>query len=271
MFANADERAQTQTNADFRLSEKGPKTQVNARKREQTNANASKRKIKELQPLSRTPFSGVYNDTNLRKILAPIKIKSALPPPPQKKPKTQNTPPPKRGILWTWFFLQNGRFFFLQASIKLAQPFPAQELRTEILWTRGFSDNPSTKNLRRGPKGASHKKFQAAPKKRACFLGPLALRNKGKNDLLRAPPLCFEFEEGAAWNFHGLRHSLPSTRNQRKTKAQQLKGKIVSAPFSHLLHTFPHLFLNFSPRTSLKSRAFFFKKKRRKRRNHFAR
>ena len=34
----------------------------------------------------------------VRKILAPIKIKSAPPP-----PQTQNTPPPlKRGILWTW-------------------------------------------------------------------------------------------------------------------------------------------------------------------------
>ena len=37
----------------------------------------------------------------IRKILAPIKI----PPPPQ----TQNTPPLKRGILWTWVFLQKER------------------------------------------------------------------------------------------------------------------------------------------------------------------
>ena len=49
---------QTQTNADFRLSEKGPKTQVNERKREQTQTNANKRKIKELHPLLRTPFYG---------------------------------------------------------------------------------------------------------------------------------------------------------------------------------------------------------------------
>ena len=34
-----NERAQTQTNADFRLSEKGPKTQVNASKRRQTRTN----------------------------------------------------------------------------------------------------------------------------------------------------------------------------------------------------------------------------------------
>ena len=37
----------------------------------------------------------------LRKVPAPIKTKSALPPPPPNpKPKT----PPKRGILWTWRF-----------------------------------------------------------------------------------------------------------------------------------------------------------------------
>ena len=44
--------------------------------------------------------------TIIRKIRAPIKIKSALPPP---KPKI---PPPKtRGILRTWFFLQKERIF----------------------------------------------------------------------------------------------------------------------------------------------------------------
>ena len=42
----------------------------------------------------------------LRKIRAPIKIKSALPPPPPPK-KT----PQKRGILRTWFFLQKERIF----------------------------------------------------------------------------------------------------------------------------------------------------------------
>ena len=42
-----------------------------------------------------------------RKICAPIKIKSALPPP----KKTQIPPPLKRGILWTLFFLQNERIF----------------------------------------------------------------------------------------------------------------------------------------------------------------
>ena len=36
------------------------------------------------------------------------KNKICTSPPPQ---KTQNTPPPKRGILWTGFFLQNGRIF----------------------------------------------------------------------------------------------------------------------------------------------------------------
>ena len=62
-----------------------------------------------------------------RKILAPIKIKSALSPPP---PQTQNTPPLKRGILWTLVFPAERAHFF-QAPIKLAQPFPAPELQTK--------------------------------------------------------------------------------------------------------------------------------------------
>ena len=42
---------------------------------------------------------------NVRKIRAPIKIKSALPPPPPKNP------PKKKGILRTWLFLQKERIF----------------------------------------------------------------------------------------------------------------------------------------------------------------
>ena len=52
---------------------------------------------------------GHVGTPKIRKILAPIKkIKKRSPP-----PQTQNTPPPplKRGILWTWLFLQNGRIF----------------------------------------------------------------------------------------------------------------------------------------------------------------
>ena len=45
----------------------------------------------------------------IRKILAPIKIKSALPPPP-KNPTPP--PPPKRGILWTWRFFCRKKSFF---------------------------------------------------------------------------------------------------------------------------------------------------------------
>ena len=67
-----------------------------------------------------------------RKILAPIKIKSALPPPPPQ------TPPPSK----TRNFMDMGfpaeRTHFFQVSIKLAQPFPAPELRTRILRTRGL-------------------------------------------------------------------------------------------------------------------------------------
>ena len=74
------------------------------------------------------------NSLFFRKIRAPIKIKSALPPPP--KPKIP--PPPKRGILWTWVSPAERTQFF-QASIKLAHPFPAPELRTRILRTlKGF-------------------------------------------------------------------------------------------------------------------------------------
>ena len=71
---------------------------------------------------------------NIRKIRAPIKIKSALPPPPPQNPKY---PPPKtRNFMDTGFPAERTHFF--QVSIKLVRPFPAPELRTRILWTRGF-------------------------------------------------------------------------------------------------------------------------------------
>ena len=54
---------------------------------------------------------------------------------PQKKPKIP--PPPKtRNFMDTGFPAERTQFF--QVSIKLAQPFPAPELRTRILRTRGF-------------------------------------------------------------------------------------------------------------------------------------
>ena len=51
-FANA----QTQTNADVRLSEKGPKTQVNVHKHEQTQATADKREQLQNQRIT-PPFT----------------------------------------------------------------------------------------------------------------------------------------------------------------------------------------------------------------------
>ena len=51
-------------------------------------------------PPSRTPPSRI----SVRKIRAPIKIKSAPPPPPKNHP-------PKKGNLRTWFFLQKERIF----------------------------------------------------------------------------------------------------------------------------------------------------------------
>ena len=68
-----------------------------------------------------------------RIIYAPIKIKSALPPPP--KPKIPPTPK-TRDFMDTGFSCRKNAFF--RASIKLARPFPAPELRTKILRTRGF-------------------------------------------------------------------------------------------------------------------------------------
>ena len=62
-------------------------------------------------PVSRDtarPYRAIPRD-HLRKILAPIKIKSALPPP-KKKPKIPS-PPQNEEFLWTWFFLQNGHIF----------------------------------------------------------------------------------------------------------------------------------------------------------------
>ena len=63
-----------------------------------------------------------------RKIRAPIKIKSALPP--------QKSPPQKGEFYGHGFSCRKNAFF--QVSIKLAHPFPAPELRTRILRTRGF-------------------------------------------------------------------------------------------------------------------------------------
>ena len=57
MQMNANKRTQTQTIADFRLCEMGPKTQTNAHKRKQMQTHANKRNIEELHPLLRTPFT----------------------------------------------------------------------------------------------------------------------------------------------------------------------------------------------------------------------
>ena len=71
---------------------------------------------------------------NCRKIPAPIEIKSALPTPAQ-KPKIP--PPLKRGVLWAWGFPAERKQKF-QAPIKLVQPFPALELRTNIFTDTGL-------------------------------------------------------------------------------------------------------------------------------------
>ena len=60
------------------------------------------------------------------------KNKIGTPPPPN-----PNTPPPKTRNFMDMAFPAEQTHFF-QASIKLVQPFPAPELRTRILRTRGF-------------------------------------------------------------------------------------------------------------------------------------
>ena len=73
-------------------------------------------------------FSSVFD----QKILAPIKIESALPPPP--KPKIP--PPPKNEEFYGHGGFAAERTQFFQVPIKLAQPFPAPG--QSILRTRGF-------------------------------------------------------------------------------------------------------------------------------------
>ena len=73
----------------------------------------------------------------------------------------------------------------------------AKDLRWPIRTKRfvGFVRLPpfraKAQGLRRGPSGASHEKFHAAPsKKEARFLeGPLSLRTQGKMTFLEAPLL----------------------------------------------------------------------------------
>ena len=53
-------------------------------------------------------------------------------------PKPKIPPPPKNEEFYGHGFSCRTDVFFFQASIKLAQPFPAPELRTQILRTQGF-------------------------------------------------------------------------------------------------------------------------------------
>ena len=68
----------------------------------------------------------IIQKSSFGKIIAPIKIKSALLPPPQ-NPKS---PPKARNFMGMGFSCRKNAFF--QAPIKLAQLFPAPELRTNI-------------------------------------------------------------------------------------------------------------------------------------------
>ena len=83
----------------------------------------------------------------LRKIRAPIKIKSALPP----------TPPKKGEFYGHGFYCRKNAFF--QVSIKLAHPLPAPELRTRILRTRGFFWISSAKKIASEPRFLLRRKW----------------------------------------------------------------------------------------------------------------
>ena len=77
-----------------------------------------------------------------------------------------------------------------EASEKVTKKWP-KESRKRKKW------------LRRGPRGASHEKFHAAPsKKQGRFLeGPLSLRTQRKSDLLRSP---FASKKVLRGTFRGL-------------------------------------------------------------------
>ena len=80
-----------------------------------------------------------------RKIPAPIKTKSALPPPPNpKSPPPPNpkspSPPKKRGILWTWRFSCRKKAFFPGVHKSWRSNFQPQNCGQEFYGHEDFSD-----------------------------------------------------------------------------------------------------------------------------------
>ena len=85
----------------------------------------------------RYPHIPRYGVWGSEKILAPIKIKSALP-----SPKKSKIPPKTRNCMDMGASCRKSAFF--RAPIKLAQPFPAPELQAITFTdTRIFSDKKS--------------------------------------------------------------------------------------------------------------------------------
>ena len=88
-------------------------------------------------------------DWLVRKIRVPIKIKSALPPP----PKNPKYPPPKRGIWWTWVYLQKERIF--PGVHKIGAPISGPRIAdTNFTDTRIFLKEDSRERQRGGGKKA---------------------------------------------------------------------------------------------------------------------
>ena len=106
---------------------------------------------------------GVDEGALIRKIRAPIKIKSAPPPP--------NPPPKKRGILRTWFFLQKERIF--PGVHKIGAPISGPRItdtnftdtRIFLNWVsslcQGLQKNAAMKLSSENARGSRHGKLES--------------------------------------------------------------------------------------------------------------
>ena len=192
----------------------------------------------------------------VRKIRAPIKIKSALPPPP---PKT----PPKKGNFTDMVFPAERTHFF-QVSIKLAHPFPAPELRTRILRTRGFFWERGTwqpildwfrdkQKVRK--RGGVQKSMGSKVSWKTGMLIYLPVTSRPLISLQKEAVLSLCNFATAHLTACILKFYLPWTSRpmKRRTLSQHpkratTKGQNRLGTFSHFLalfHTFSHFFLSF--------------------------
>ena len=162
--------------------------------------------------------------TNVRKILAPIKIKSALPPPPPpKNPKNPKYPPPlKRGILWTWRFSSRTDAFF-QAPIKNRRShFRPQNCGQKVYGHEDFSENGGGRSGGQTAKGDS----KTFPRLKQPLFAVQALRELESAsrvsilwDAVTVPTVCFS----------GLSEGRRGGQQQFAT--QTLRGHLLAARY----------------------------------------